>query len=172
MPTAKLHDDWTEFLRLLNAHRVRFVIVGAHAVAAHGRPRLTADLDILAEPTLANARRVARAVEQFGFGSLEPEALTKPDTVVFMGREPFRIDVLTSIDGVSFARAWSGRLRAELGGVRVSFLGRRELIANKRAAGRPKDLSDLALLAEGAFASSGGAKRAPSKKRVTRKRKA
>lgn len=78
MSTVKLHDDWIEFLKLLNAHRVRFVIVGAHAVAAHGRPRLTADLDILVEPSLANARRLTGANAAFGFGELEPRGLTQP----------------------------------------------------------------------------------------------
>lgn len=150
MSTVKLHDDWIEFLRLLNAHRVRFVIVGAHAVAAHGRPRLTADLDVLVEPTLANARRVSDAIAAFGFGEIEPRELTCPDKVIYMGREPFRIDVLTSVDGVTFRRAWGGRLRASLGGVRVAFIGRADLIANKRAAGRPKDLMDIALLEEAA----------------------
>ena len=92
MSRAKLHDDWIEFLKLLNGHRVRFVVVGAHAIAAaHGRPRLTADLDVFVEPTLANARRVAAAIAAFGFGKVNPTELTKPDKVVFMGREPFRI---------------------------------------------------------------------------------
>lgn len=145
---AKLHDDWSEFLRLLNARRVRFLVVGAHAVAAAGRPRLTADLDVWVEPTLVNARRVVRALAEFGFGGLTPERLTEPDTVVFLGREPFRIDLLSAIDGVSFSVAWRGRTRGTLGGQRVSFLGRRDLIKNKRAAGRPKDLADIALLTE------------------------
>ncbi|MCC6806132.1 MAG: nucleotidyltransferase [Deltaproteobacteria bacterium] len=143
---TKLHEDWIAFLKLLNAHRVRFLVVGAHAVAAAGRPRFTADLDIWIAPSTANARRVVAAVAAFGFPGLTVERLEHPDVVVFLGREPFRIDLLTSIDGVAFEPAWRHRTRAMLGGVRVGFLARKELIANKRAAGRPKDLADLALL--------------------------
>jgi predicted nucleotidyltransferase len=146
---AKLHEDWIAFLRLLRERRVRFVIVGAHAVAAHGRPRLTADLDILVEPTLENGRRIVRALEECGFSGLDPAKVEQPDLVVFLGREPFRIDLLTSIDGVTWRSAWEGRLRGELGGVPVAFLGRSQLIRHKKAAGRPKDLADVALLAEG-----------------------
>lgn len=146
---TKLHEDWIEFLRLLKENRVRFVIVGAHAVAAHGRPRLTGDLDVLVEPTLVNGRRVVRALDAFGFRGLDGEQLTRADTVVFLGREPFRIDVLTSISGVSWKVAWEGRLRGKIGNVTVAFLGLRELMHNKRAAGRPKDLADIALLREG-----------------------
>jgi hypothetical protein len=145
---TKLHEDWIAFLRLLNEHRVRYLVVGAHAVAAHGRPRLTADLDIWVEPNLANARRVVAAVAAFGFGNLAPERLLLPETLVFLGREPFRIDLMTSIDGVEWGKAWKARKRGTLGTVRVSYLGGPQLVANKTAAGRPKDLLDLALLAE------------------------
>lgn len=142
----KLHADWIEFLRLLTAHRVRFLVVGGHAVAAHGRPRLTADLDIFLAATRPNADRVVRATEAFGFSGLVSEVLLKPDTVVFLGREPFRIDLLTSIDGVGFEAAWKRRMRGRLGGRPVAFLGLSDLLANKRAAGRPKDVADVALL--------------------------
>jgi hypothetical protein len=141
-----LHDDWNAFLKLLVARRVRFVIVGGHAVAAHGRPRMTADLDVWIDPSPPNARRAAAAIAEFGFGTVDADRLTRPKQVVFMGREPYRIDVLTSVDGVSFARAWAGRLAGTLGNVRVAFIGRTELLRNKRAAGRPKDLLDLELL--------------------------
>jgi hypothetical protein len=145
---TKLHEDWIAFLRLLNVHRVRYLVVGAHAVAAHGRPRLTADLDIWVEPTLLNARRVVAAVAAFGFVGLAPEQLVRRETLVFLGREPFRIDVMTSIDGVEWKAAWPTRKRAKLGSVSVAFLGVKQLVANKVAAGRPKDLADLALLSE------------------------
>jgi hypothetical protein len=161
---TKLHEDWIAFLKLLNGHRARYLVVGAHAVAAHGRPRLTADLDIWVEPTLANATRVVAAVNAFGFGTFPKERLLQPETLVFLGREPFRIDLMTSIDGVSWSAAWAHRKRGMLGTVRVSYLGARELIANKAAAGRPKDLADLALLAESGL-------RAPGKRgRFARKR--
>lgn len=146
-----LNSDWKEFLRLLIAHRVRFVVVGAHAVAANGRPRLTADLDIFVEPTKANAKRVLAAVEEFGFGNMGLTAtrFSRADNVTMLGRVPFRIDVITGIDGVTFKEAWLGRLEGKLGRMRVAFLGRDELVKNKLAAGRPKDLADIALLNEG-----------------------
>jgi hypothetical protein len=100
-----LNRDWTEFLSALIARRVRFVLVGGHAVAAHGEPRLTEDLDVFVEPTLANARRLREALGDFGFGDIAPSAeeLAEPDRIFMLGRKPWRIDVLTGIDGVTFA---------------------------------------------------------------------
>jgi len=145
-----LPTDWSAFLRLLCGHRVRFLIVGAHALAANGRPRATQDLDVLVEPTTANAARLGRALHAFGFPELAAAAgaFAEPDRMATLGREPLRIDVMTSITGVSFRQAWRGRLRVDLGGVEVGVLGRHELELNKRASGRPKDLLDLALLEE------------------------
>lgn len=146
-----LHADWSEFLKSLNASRVRFVVVGAHALAVHGHPRFTGDLDVLVEPSPANARRVLAALEAFGFGSLAvtAEDLQRPDMVVRLGVPPVGIDILTSLTGVRFAQAWQGRVRAQLGGIRVNVLGRAQYVRNKRAAGRPKDLLDVALIEEG-----------------------
>jgi hypothetical protein len=146
-----LNSDWKEFLRLLVAHRVRFVVVGAHAVAANGRPRLTANLDVFVDPTMANAKRVLAALEDFGFTDMGLTAarFARSDNVTMLGRVPFRIDILTGIDGVSFKKAWAGRLHGKLGKMRVAFLGRTELLKNKLASGRPKDLADVALLNEG-----------------------
>ncbi len=143
-----LHADWREFLSLLNAHRVRYVVVGAHALAVHGQPRFTGDLDVLVEPAAANAKRVVSMLGAFGFGSLgvSEADLTRSDMVIRLGVPPVRIDILTSISGVGFGTAWKHRVRAELGGVRVNVLGRAQYIRNKRASGRPKDLLDLALL--------------------------
>jgi hypothetical protein len=145
-----LPADWKEFLSLLTSHRVRFLVIGAHALAVHGRPRLTGDLDVWVEPTLQNARRILAALDDFGFGSvgLSERDLTKPEQVIALGNPPVRIDLLTSISGVGFGSAWKERVRAEVGGVRVNVLGRRAYRRNKRAAGRPKDLLDLALLDE------------------------
>ncbi len=146
-----LHSDWKEFLSLLRAHRVKFLVVGAHAVAANGRPRLTADLDIFVEPSATNAKRVLAAIEAFGFAGMGLTAarFARSDNITMLGRVPFRIDVLTGIDGVTFARAWRGRIVGTFGGMRIAFLGRRELLRNKLASGRPKDLADIALLTEG-----------------------
>ena len=146
----KLPPDWNELIGLLSSHRVGFLIVEAHALAASGRPRATQDLDILVEPTSENAGRLGAALAAFGFPALANEAhrFAEPDRMVTLGRPPLRIDVMTSITGVSIEQAWNGRLQAIVNGHAVGFRGRNELIANKRASGRPKDLADLALLAE------------------------
>jgi hypothetical protein len=150
----QLPPDWSEFLSALKRHGVRFLLVGAHALAAHGRPRATQDLDVLVAPTAANARRVVAALAEFGFAEFAADWrwFTKPYRVTMLGRIPLRIDVLTGISGVSFAVAWKNRITmaTEIGDVAV--LGLADLRANKRAAGRPKDLLDLALLDELAVA--------------------
>jgi hypothetical protein len=145
---ADLYEDWTEFLSLLIAHRVRFVLVGGHAVAVHARPRHTEDLDVFVEPTKVNAKRLHDVLAEFGFAAVSPSIadLAKSGKVFMLGRKPYRIDVLTGIDGVSFRKAWSGRLVVELAAGKVPVIGKAELIANKRAAGRDKDLADLVAL--------------------------
>src|SRR5258708_5963272 len=147
---VNLPPDWSAFIGLLCSHRVRFLVVGAHALAASGRPRATQDLDILVEPTPANARRLGLALAEFGLAAVAAEAwqFAIPDRMAILGREPLRIDILTSITGVTFARAWKGRRRLKLDKQLVGFLGEAELKRNKRAAGRPKDLLDLELLKE------------------------
>jgi len=146
-----LAPDWSAFLSSLCSHRVRFVIVGAHALAALGRPRNTQDLDVFVEPTPENARRLGAALVEFGFSALARQAhrFAKPDRMVTLGVPPLRIDVMTSISGVTFPRAWRGRTKARLGSHTIGFLGRREFILNKAASGRPKDLLDIILLEEG-----------------------
>ncbi len=146
----KLPPDWNEFISLLCDHRVRFLIVGAHALAAHGRPRATQDIDFWVEPSKDNATRLCAALVQFGFPALGDavDEFSTSDRMATLGRPPLRIDVMTSIDGVSFDEAWSGRLAGQLGENEVGYLGRREFVLNKRASGRPKDLADIALLAE------------------------
>ena len=146
-----LPRDWSEFFRLLNSNRVRYLVVGAHALAANGRPRATADLDIFVEPTPKNARAIAAALGAFGFRALasEIEAFATPDRMATLGRPPLRIDVMTSITGVTFAQGWRTRKAGKMGRHRVFFLGKAMLIRNKRASGRPKDLLDVALLEEG-----------------------
>ena len=146
----KLPREWSELIGLLLSHRVRFLIVGAHALAAAGRPRATQDLDILVEPTRANAKRLGAALAEFGYQALARESarFAERDRMATLGREPLRVDIMTSISGVGFARAWKGRAKAKLGRHTIGLLGRRDFIANKRASGRPKDLLDLALLEE------------------------
>ncbi len=137
---------------LLNAD-VRFVVVGAHALAVHGVPRGTQDLDILVDPTPENAERVWRALTAFGAPTtalgISPSDFVNPDMVIQFGLPPNRIDFLTSISGVAdFDTIWSGRVTHELRGRSVPFIGRTELLANKRASGRRKDLADVEALGE------------------------
>jgi predicted nucleotidyltransferase len=145
----ELPRDWKEFLSLLVEHRVRFLLVGGHALAAHGFPRFTGDLDVWVEPGRQNAERVMKALIAFGFGGvrgLSDVDFASPGTVVALGNPPMRIDLLTSISGVTFKVAWRRRKRAEVSGLRLAILGLEDLIANKRAAGRPKDLADVETL--------------------------
>ena len=144
----ELSRDWTEFLSVLIFRRVRFVLVGGHAVSGHAEPRLTEDLDVFVERTPANARRLRQALVDFGFGNVAPAAtdLARPHKVFMLGHKPWRIDILTSIDGVSFEQAWKSKVKAEFAMHPLYVIGRDMLIKNKRAAGRDKDIADVALL--------------------------
>jgi hypothetical protein len=147
---ATLPPDWNEFIGLLNANRVRYLIVGAHALAANGRPRATQDLDIFIDGTATNVARLAAALRAFGFAALADEAnrFEHPERMATLGKPPLRIDIMNHIDGVLFKDAWKGRLTAKFGSHRVHFLGLAELRSNKLAAGRAKDMADLALIEE------------------------
>jgi hypothetical protein len=144
----ELNRDWTEFLCLLISRGVRFVVIGGHAVAGHGEPRLTEDLDVFVDRDVENAKRVRDALVDFGFGSVAPQAkeLSRPHKVFMLGRKPWRIDILTSIDGVSFKEAWASRVPAQFVAKPLYVIGREMLLKNKRAAARDKDLRDVALL--------------------------
>lgn len=144
----KLHKDLREFVESLISNGVEFVVVGGHAVAYHGHPRYTGDVDFLVRPTPENARRVLRAIDGFGFGSLDlkEQDFVRLGSVVQLGRPPNRIDLLTEISGVDFDAAWAGREAVKLDGLEVAILGLRELLANKKASGRAKDLADLEAL--------------------------
>jgi len=145
MPLSK---DLREFIECLNSNKVEYLIVGALAVSWHGFPRYSGDIDFLVRPTKENAQMVLGAIAQFGLGSLAISAadLTSPGTVIQLGREPNRIDLLTSVTGVTFDEAWEGRCPGELDGVAVSFIGRADLLRNKEATGRSKDLIFVAEL--------------------------
>ncbi len=149
---VELPRDWNEFIRLLLRHRVRFLLIGAHALAIHGKPRATLDLDVFVEPSMKNARQIGAALAEFGFAGLASEwrHMAVPDRMLRLGREPMRIDILNEISGVRFATAWRNRARGVFGSHRVNVISRADYIRNKRASGRAKDLLDLALLAEGA----------------------
>jgi hypothetical protein len=145
---AKLQRDLNEFVGLLNSQGVEYVVVGGHAVAFHGHPRFTGDIDLLVRPDRDNAQRLLRVLKDFGFGSLDlgPDDLTTPERIVQLGQPPNRIDLLSSISGVSFDEAWNTRVAGELGDHRVSFLGWDALIRNKTASNRDKDRLDVAKL--------------------------
>ena len=146
-----IHRDWREFLSALLSENTKFLVIGAHALAYHVEARITEDLDVFVEPSAENAERLARALEGFGFGGLVATAeLAQPDKVFMLGRKPWRIDILTGIDGVTFDQAWESREEVDFHGIRLFVIGRDALLANKRASGRRKDLVDVALLEEAA----------------------
>ena len=144
------NDDFRDIIAALDEAGARFLIVGAHAMAVHGVPRATGDLDVLVQPTPENASRVLRALRDFGAPvdqhRVTEADLERPGTVYQIGLPPRRIDLLTELSGVSFDDAWQGRVIVELEGRAVAFLGRDALVRNKRAAARDKDLADLELL--------------------------
>ena len=143
-----LSNDLREFIGLLNSRGIEYLIVGAHSLAFHARPRFTGDLDILIRPTAQNAEKIVAALRDFGFGGLEisPSDFTQPEQVIQLGRAPHRIDLLTSISGVSSEDAFKTRIAALLDDLPVAFLSKDLLIANKRAVGRPQDIADLSEL--------------------------
>ncbi len=144
----KINSDCADLLREFNAVAARYLVVGANAVGYHGRPRATADFDIWVDRTRANAERVYRALGTFGapLHDLTVEDLTSDDLMFQMGVAPYRIDIITGIDGVQFDDAWQRRSEDRIEGEPIHVIGRDDLIANKRACGRPKDLADLELL--------------------------
>ena len=140
-----LSKDFKEFVTLLKEHDAEYMIVGGYAVGVHGYPRYTGDLDIWLNPTLANAERVLRAITDFGFGSfkLSTDDLTKEDNVIQFGQPPLRIDLLTSIDGVAFEDCYANRKEVKFDGLSMNFIGYHDLVTNKKASGRHRDLDDL-----------------------------
>jgi hypothetical protein len=143
-----LDPDFREFVESFVANDVRFLIVGSYAVAAHGLPRYTGDLDAWIWVSPQNAERVLQSLEAFGFSGLglTTDDFIKPDSIIQLGYPPYRIDILTSIEGVEFEDAWSRRVIVAVGDLKVPFIGRDDLPANKRVAGRPQDVADVARL--------------------------
>ncbi len=141
----KLHRDLREFVELLNSRGVEYVVVGGHAVAFHGHPRFTGDIDFLIAATPDNAARVLGCLASFGFPDLgvTVDDLMRAGQIVQLGRPPNRIDLLTSISGVEFDDAWRTRVAGTLDGLPVAYLGRDALRTNKLASGRAKDLADI-----------------------------
>ena len=146
----RVEKDFKELLKLFNKNRVNFVIVGAYALAFHGRPRYTGDMDILVEPSEDNAKKILSALKKFGFGSLnlKASAFLVPRKVVQLGVPPVRIDLVTSLTGISWEVAYKNRVHGKYGNVKVAFIGKKEFLKNKKATSRLKDLADMEALGE------------------------
>ena len=139
--------DFEELFELLNAQGVKGLIVGGYAVAYHAKPRYTKDIDIWIEPTRENVERLLQALDEFGFGSLGLKVEDfSPGRFIQLGQPPNRIDLLTAIKGVAFEEAWETRVEDLFGDQHVCFLGREELIRNKKAVGRSRDREDVRML--------------------------
>jgi hypothetical protein len=140
-----MNQDFVDLLRAFVAHDVRFLIVGAYALAVHGRPRATGDLDVWVDATSSNAAHVMRALAEFGapMAEISEADFSEPGVVYQIGVPPGRIDILTTLTGLTFEEAWQGRVRQDVGGVEADFIGREAFIKNKRATGRARDLGDI-----------------------------
>lgn len=157
--------DFEEFIAALNAHDVRYVVIGAHAVAFHARPRATKDLDVFVEPTVENAERLLTALRHF-FGGADlgytVDDIVEPRWVLQIGVPPVRIDLLSSVSGLTdFAAVWGARAHARFGAVECEFLGLDDLIRAKEAADRPQDRADLAVLRKARSRKADGGTRSP-----------
>ena len=140
-----LNQDFREFIQSLNDNGVRYLVIGGYAVALHGYPRYTKDMDVWIELSAENAARMVKALEQFGFGSLGLQAsdFSEPDQVIQLGYPPARIDLITTAPGVEFESCYESRVEVEIEGVVVNFIDRESLKRSKRATGRLQDLADL-----------------------------
>jgi hypothetical protein len=146
----EVQPDFRDLLALFNAHGVDYIIVGAYALAYYGAPRYTGDIDILVRPDSENAFRILSALAEFGFGSLglRAEDFAAPDRVIQIGVTPVRVDIVTSLTGVSWEEAAAGRVAGIYGDLKVYYIGKKQFILNKRALGRKKDLADLEAIGE------------------------
>ncbi|MDQ3349496.1 MAG: hypothetical protein M3545_16215 [Acidobacteriota bacterium] len=140
-----MNPDFVDLLRAFTAADVRYLVVGAYALALHGRPRATGDLDIWVDATPDNARRVLQALAEFGAPTedISQADLERPGITYQIGLPPVRIDILTELTDLTFAEAWPERMRRPFGSIDVDFIGRDAFVRNKRATGRPKDLVDI-----------------------------
>ena len=143
-----MNRDFLDILRELSAAQADYLVIGAFAVGVHAEPRATGDLDVFVRPSGGNAERVFAALQKFGapLTDLTVADLATAGTVFQMGVPPYRIDIINEISGVSFEDAWQGRVMVDIDGFAVSFIGREELLRNKIASGRNKDIIDVELL--------------------------
>jgi len=145
MEQIEFPQDFSEFLKLLNDHSVEYLLVGGFAVAIHGYPRATSDMDVWVSRSLANAEKIVACLRAFGFDlpELSVEIFMKADQVVRMGNAPVRIEILTDIDGVVFSECAQRSITETIGGQQVPVISLDDLKTNKRASGRHKDIADL-----------------------------
>jgi len=146
---VKIHTDFNDFVATLNNNKVEYVIVGSFALAYHGYPRATADIDFWIRPTPLNVKALLKALYDFGFGESEiSEGDIMSGNIIQLGYPPVRIDLITIIDGLTIKEIWESREKDKFGDHDVFYLGREAFVKNKRALGRHKDLADLELLSE------------------------
>lgn len=140
-----LNKDFKEFIELLNKNNVKYLVVGGYAVALHGHPRYTKDLDIWIDLSLDNAKNILKALEQFGFGSLNlnTDDFLEPDRIIQLGYPPNRIDLITTAKGLNFEECYTSRVKLEIQNIQIDFIDMENLKRNKRATGRPQDILDL-----------------------------
>jgi hypothetical protein len=146
----EVQQDFRDLLEFFNKNKVEYIIVGAYALGFHGVPRYTGDLDVLVRPDPLNAGNLMRSLHEFGFGSvgLMEADFEQEGRVIQLGVPPVRVDIMTSITGVSWEQAHSGRVPGQFGDLSVHYIGREDLIRNKRALGRKKDMADLEAIGE------------------------
>jgi len=140
-----LNKDFKEFIGLLNAHKVKYLVVGGYAVALYGHPRYTKDIDIWVSSDRQNARNLIAALEEFGFSfpNLSADDFTTPDSIIQLGYPPNRIDLLTTLSGVTFDECYASRFEVNIDGLIVSYIDLEHLKTNKLYSGRNQDLADL-----------------------------
>ena len=146
----EIQSDFRDLLALFNKHKVEYLIVGGYALAFHGAARYTGDLDIFINASADNADRVLNALNEFGFGSagLCVQDFSEPNKVIQLGYPPVRIDIVTSLSGVSWGEAFQNRVAGRYGEIAVHYIGRKQFVINKRTVGRKKDFADLEALSE------------------------
>jgi hypothetical protein len=162
-----LEKDFIDFVELLNKHEVDYMVVGGYALAFHGEPRTTGDMDIWIDCTEVNATRLVQVIEDFGMSALglTEKDFLEPGIITQIGYPPLRIDILNEIDGVEFKDAAGNRQRFKHGKLEISFIGRQDFIKNKEAAGRKKDLKDVKRLIPKVSDSKGAKQRSIKRKR-------
>jgi len=144
----KVEKDYEELLKLFNMNKVKYCIIGAYAVALYARPRYTKDIDILVDPDIKNARRIIKSLNEFGFKALglEKEDFAQENKIIQLGYEPVRIDILTSVQGLTFNEIWKNKKKSCYGKQKAYFIGKNELIKSKKISGRKLDKVDLDIL--------------------------